>query len=341
MTDTVDKRAFHVHAIKLDSTLAEAFLAFARKVSQEDQTPPFSEQTLVEVQKISHGAAQVPPLLCVSATDSAKAGEGQWLGAAVALLDENQQATVEGAVLPSARSQGIGRALGEALHQELAQTQAAEIHLWVHQIQGEEAVSERKAAEILARSFDYTPVRELRKMQLELTEEARQSIQHDYAQLSLPEGITLETFAPGQDEQAWVDANAAAFAHHPEQGNLTLLDLQERKVSDWFRAAGFFLARSAEGLAGFHWTKIPADQGEELEGEVYAVGIVPSWQGKKLGRVITLAGMDYLARWTSDDGRALHKIVLYVDADNTAAVSLYKSLGFVEETVDIMYSNQA
>ena len=48
--------------------------------------------------------------------------------------------------------------------------------------------------------------------------------------------------------------------------------------------------------------------------------------------LLTAAGLRHLA----DAG--LGEIVLYVDADNTAAVHLYAGLGFRLESADIMYA---
>ena len=64
----------------------------------------------------------------------------------------------------------------------------------------------------------------------------------------------------------------------------------------------------------------------------------PSSQGGGLGRTLTLRALAYLASATDESGELLQAIELYVDADNTAAYSLYTSLGFGVATVDRMYA---
>jgi mycothiol synthase len=65
---------------------------------------------------------------------------------------------------------------------------------------------------------------------------------------------------------------------------------------------------------------------------VYVVGVTPEAQGRGLGKALTVAGIEYLHR------RGLQAIMLYVDADNTAAVALYRRLGFTRWDVDVMYA---
>ena len=85
-------------------------------------------------------------------------------------------------------------------------------------------------------------------------------------------------------------------------------------------------------VVGFHWTKVhTGGEGAADLGEVYAVGVDPEQQGGGLGRALTAAGINHLAE------EGLEEVMLYVDADNTAAVSLYESLGFERWHVDVMY----
>jgi mycothiol synthase len=102
---------------------------------------------------------------------------------------------------------------------------------------------------------------------------------------------------------------------------------------DWFDPAGFLLAVDGDGrLLGFHWTKVhPRHGAHPAIGEVYAVGVTPAAQGMGLGKALTVAGIRYL----QDLG--LHAVMLYTDADNAPAVSLYRNLGFTRWDTDVMY----
>jgi mycothiol synthase len=149
-----------------------------------------------------------------------------------------------------------------------------------------------------------------------------------------PDGTTVRTFRPGEDEVAWVAVNNRAFAGHPEQGAWTVDTLRAREQEDWFDPDGFVLAFDADGLAGFCWTKVhppqPPREPDAL-GEIYVIGADPSRHGRGLGRALTTAGLASLAQ------RGITLGMLFVDADNAAAVGLYRALGFVTHRADRAY----
>ncbi|KOT33823.1 mycothiol acetyltransferase [Streptomyces caelestis] len=215
-------------------------------------------------------------------------------------------------VHPSYRGNGHGRALGSAL---LAAS-GKRLRVWAH--------GGHSAARHLAQVLGLTLFRELRQMRRPLAG-------LDLPDPVLPEGVSVRTFVPGRDDAAWLALNAAAFAHHPEQGALTQRDLDDRKAEAWFDPEGFFLAEKDGRLVGFHWTKVHA---AEHLGEVYVLGVSPDAQGGGLGRSLTTIGLRHLAE------RGLPTAMLYVDADNKAAVSVYERLGFVTHETDLMYRTE-
>jgi mycothiol synthase len=147
---------------------------------------------------------------------------------------------------------------------------------------------------------------------------------------SLPEGVVVRGFEPG-DEAELLRVNSAAFAHHPEQGGMTAADLGERMMESWFDPSGLIMAwevstSSTTGgrLLAFHWTK----RHSETDGEVYVVGVDPAAQGRGLGKLVTLLGLNHLA------AAGVSEIHLYVEGDNTPAVRLYEGLGFTRAAAD-------
>lgn len=135
-------------------------------------------------------------------------------------------------------------------------------------------------------------------------------------------GFEVAPFRMGVDEKAWLDANNAAFAGHPDNSHMTRRDLENRMAQPWFDRHGFFLAWDDDRLAGSCWTKIHDDR----VGEIYIIGVVPGWEGRGLGRDLVAHGLHYLGNL-----RHLEKAMLFVEASNDRAVRLYGNLGF--ETV--------
>jgi len=90
-------------------------------------------------------------------------------------------------------------------------------------------------------------------------------------------------------------------------------------------------------LAASHWTKVvpPKDpHASPTEGEVYVVAVDPAYQGMGLGQMVTVLGLRHLIE------RGRSEAFLYVEGDNTRAVSIYSELGFTRTGVDVMYSRR-
>ncbi len=212
---------------------------------------------------------------------------------------------------PVARRRGVGSAL---LAEVVALTDGIPLTAWSH--------GDHPGAAALAAHTGFSAVRRLWRM-------ARTG--GPLPEPTFPVGVTVRGYRCDEDDDAFLDLNAAAFAHHPEQGGLTLAGLHERLREDWFDPAGFLLAvREDDGrLLGFHWTK---NHGPDV-GEVYVIGVSPDAQGSGLGRSLLVAGLRHLHDHDRD------RVLLYVEGDNTGAIRLYESLGFSHEDTDVMYAS--
>lgn len=300
-----------------DEQLLSDVRALVSAAAESDGNPPLSEQTLVTLRAADAGAHSVLTLALYSPDDKSDPATARDLAGFAVVVDEpDGTGVLEIAVHPSYRNQGVA----DRLVGELKNTRGfAGLKAWSH--------GNHEAAADLAARYGYGPVRELWKMRL--TTAAAQ-----LPGAAVPDGVRLRAFVPGQDEDAWLAANKAAFAHHPEQGSMTRADLEARMAEPWFDPAGFLLAvDSSDRILGFHWTKVHQRHGDHpAMGEVYVVGVAPAAQGSGLGKALTIAGIKYL----QDLG--LHAVMLYVDADNVPAVALYRRLGFTRWDVDVMYA---
>ena len=193
---------------------------------------------------------------------------------------------------------------------------SAPLHLWAMQAGPDD--------DRLAAAHGFSPERDLLQLRVALP------LAPDVLAATRP--LTVRPFEPGRDDEAWVDTNNRAFAGHPEQGAWTIEQLHERLTADWVDLAGFLVADDpgGHGLLGSCWTKIHRSADPAM-GEIYVISVDPSHNGQGWGRALTVAGLQWLA------GRGLSLGMLYTDAANEAAVSLYRALGFELDHVDRSY----
>ncbi|MBW4715742.1 mycothiol synthase [Saccharothrix obliqua] len=265
-----------------------------------DGVAPVGEQVLLRLRPGARGSNHLV----------ARADDGTLVGYLhLDLLgDADDNKVAELAVHPEHRRRGVGTALVTA-----AAERARPLRVWAH--------GGLPGVEPLAAKLGYRKVRELLRLRRPLDEALPEPV--------LPEGVSLRAFEPGRDEAAVVYVNHRAFAWHPEQGAMSIEDVRQKEEEPWFDPAGFLLAVSADGrLLGFHWTKVHTP---EL-GEVYVVGVDPDAQGGGLGKALTLAGLAHLRR------SGVREVMLYVEADNAAALGVYTRLGFERWDSDAQYA---
>ena len=217
-------------------------------------------------------------------------------------------------VAPAARGKGVGLALA----QSVAAWFDGPMTAWAH--------GNHPAAAALAKECGFDAVRELWLMRRPLDSPMSYEV---------PDGYLIRAYLPGVDDAGFLAVNAAAFAHHPEQGSLDRRGLLERMAEPWFDPAGFLVAERDEKIVGYHWTKVHRKgRTHPTCGEVYVIGVAPDTQGSGLGRALLVAGLEHLRR------RGLAEVILYVEADNEAAVQLYERHGFSHSAVDadVMYA---
>ncbi|MGH8894124.1 MAG: mycothiol synthase [Actinomycetes bacterium] len=303
---------------QLDADEVGAVSQLVEAATEADAVRPLSEHVMLHLRY--GGDEPVRNVLVYRKGDLAAYGH-------LDVTDEVAGASAELVVHPSHRGQGIGRRLVQAT---LDQSPDGRLRLWAH--------GEHPGAAALAAVMGFREVRHLWQM--------RRSLHAPLPAPSLPVGVSLRTFQPGQDDEEWVRVNAAAFRDHPEQGSWTVDDLHRRLREPWFDPDGFFLAERGGRLVGFHWTKVHGGSGEDHPtgphaheghghdpiGEVYVVGVDPAERGTGLGRALTLTGLRHLRH------RGLPGAMLYVDADNAAAIRLYTALGFTRWETDVMFS---
>lgn len=295
---------------RLDPEQVAEVLALAQAAADADGTYPLAEHVVLHLR---HGGDS-PAVHLLLRDEDLLAGYAH-----VDTTDEVAGAAAELVVHPRARRRGLGRTLvAAALEVAAERDPRTRLRLWAH--------GDHPGAAALARCLGFTRTRVLCQL--------RRSLFAPIPAPALPEGVSLRPFQPGQDDAAWLELNARAFADHPEQGRWTHQDLQVRLAEPWFASDGFLLAERDSELLGFHWTKSHGSSTHQHQpiGEVYVLGVDPAAHGLGLGTALTLAGLRHLRR------QGLDQAMLYVDESNTAAVKLYTGLGFARWSVDVTFA---
>lgn len=220
----------------------------------------------------------------------------------------NETFAVEMAIAPAERSEldSLVAGLIDHLTAAIGESGGGAVNWWIH---GDAPLSD------LAERIGFVENRRLLQMRMPLPSERTAD-------------VATRAFVVGQDEEEWVGVNNRAFAGHGEQGGWTTDALRQRESESWFDPQGFRMHERDDRLAAFCWTKVHVATEYEPEsiGEIYVIAVDPDFHGLGLGSQLTLAGLDHLSSLGTTTG------MLYVDAANTTAVTMYERLGYRTHT---------
>ncbi len=297
--------------------LRESVTALADRVEAALGHAPLSEHQRIALARESWHPSDTTDGHRTAGVTAREAGASPLLGYAQVTRERvGGEYAVEILVDPSAGpASAVADALVGAVVARVAEWGGRTVRLWVPKASA--------SADALAARHGFGPERDLIQMR---------------CPLPLPvsvhapdvESPPTRAFRPGADDDAWLSVNNRAFASHPEQGGWDRATLHEREHEPWFDRRGFLILEADDRMAGFCWTKVHATTDPPM-GEIYVIGVDPDFHGRGWGRALTQAGLDWLA------AQGLSLGMLYVDADNVAAVKLYRSMGFTDDHVDRSY----
>lgn len=249
--------------------------------------------------------------------------QGSVVGAAIRDL---RNGSVELAIAPSHRNRGLGRRLLREARERFAGSP-----LWAH--------GTLPPAQVLAESEGLKATRSLLAMSRPLVG----VVDKPDLTNAIPNWV-ITPIDPEADLEAFTELNSAAFAEHPEQGQLTAEDMRQRFSQDWFDPELLLLVRptqvgqpddiadgasmsasvaTANGLNGdkplaYLWLKPQSDSLVEL----YVLGVHPQIQGQGLGGALSNLMLKIMR------GHGFQRAILYVDLENEPAVRSYYRAGF-------------
>jgi len=286
-------------------------LALIASATDVDGIPPVAEHVLLHLR---HGGDKEDFHLLAEEN-------GEVLGYAhLDLTDEVEGPSAELVVSPAHRSKGIG----DQLIASVKSYAGEKLRLWSH--------GDLPGAKNLAEKNGLKHSRTVIQMRRSLTDPIPE----------IDSKIPIRSFLPDIDNESWLKLNNESFKGHPEQSDWSERDLAIRTKEDWFNPQGFLIAEIEGELAGFCWTKVhgghthkhsdgESEHDHDPIGEIYIMGINPKFQGRGIGKAVTIAGLKHLRY------EGIFSAMLYVDADNTGAINLYTSLGFKEWGRDVLY----
>lgn len=140
----------------------------------------------------------------------------------------------------------------------------------------------------------------------------------------LAEGYSVRTYVPGQDVEVYWRTVNAAFAQHHWHEDLDLAEIEYLTQDPTFSPEGIFFVTHNDEVVGLCYTAVNpgeiARRGISV-GWIEDLGVLPTHQGKGLGRFLLVTGIHHLRQ-------QVEVVELGVEGKNPTAMPLYESVGF-------------
>lgn len=236
-------------------------------------------------------------------------------GSTLVAVDEDR---IVGACTPRADSlvvhpdfwrRGHGRRLVEAARALVGRAGLAELQLW-----GDPA---REAPGAFIRALGFTYRSSLWSFRLPADRAVPAPV--------FPEDIVTRPIRPGLDDGPFTVLLNRVFEDHPSPLSWPEAYIREINARPDFDPSGVLIAAPAPHPDRFiglcRTVELPSDDGTR-RGEVMAVGLLPEWRGRSLGRQLLRWGVRHLR------ASGIGDVELSVEARNERALELYRREGF-------------
>lgn len=219
-----------------------------------------------------------------------------------------------GGVRPSHHGNGLGTFLFESVERRAAEIAggAASVRQWID--------AKDEAAIAIVKGRGYSFVRRFWRMDAPLYAEP--------AEGSDPEGITIRTFAQGQDERTAHVVLEKAFAEH---WGYTPRSYEESATARW-EAEWFRPDLSLVAEAGGEMVAVCINGPRFDDGYVEDIGVLPEWRGRGIAEALLRRSFSIFREL------GFKRASLNVDSDNsTGAMRLYERVGMEPGTCYDVY----
>jgi mycothiol synthase len=219
-------------------------------------------------------------------------------------------------VHPEYRRQGVATALFNKAAKQIVDMGA--------NVASTDILENNSAAKTLLHKLGFKPVRQFLEMQLTL----------DTKPAGIADAEIVIRHLAQNEEATLTDLQNRAFAEHWGYNPNTVEEITYRLKQVDCSHRHVVFACTGDKPVGYCWTTTipePNPATGKKHGRIHMLGVDPEYRGKNIGKAILVAGLIFLF----DSGIAIVEIT--ADSENKKARSLYKEIGFKEQSISECY----